>query len=173
MTDLQESARRMDGRPDIAIKVFRACSWCVVGIGVVGLCVVIVILASRWAWHAGTATAAGTVTSHASGAASRAVGPGANSRARRASHAEVVAFTDGAGVKHEFTSTLSTSRPFAIGASVPVRYTPSDPSDAVIDTWFRLWGFPLIFAGGAVVFIGFGAAMLVPRRRIDPSAGFG
>ena len=38
-----------------------------------------------------------------------------------------------------------------MGAALTVRYTPTDPADAVIDTWFRLWGFPLVFAAGAAL----------------------
>jgi hypothetical protein len=120
------------------------------------------VLADGWSWYGRSASASGTVVAHDGGGVSVRVGGG--SRSQRASYAEVVSFTDASGALHEFKSRIATSDPFAVGASVPVRYDPGNPADATIDTWFRLWGFPLIFVGAGVlmavlggVFVGFGS----------------
>ena len=47
-----------------------------------------------------------------------------------------------------------------------LRYDPADPTDATIDTWFRLWGFPLIFLGVGLVEIGVGIGFLAVARRV-------
>jgi hypothetical protein len=67
----------------------------------------------------------------------------------------------------EFRSKISSSDPFAVGATVPVRYNPADPSDASIDTWFRLWGFPLIFLAVGVLEMCVGMIFLAVSRRVS------
>lgn len=65
------------------------------------------------------------------------------------SYAERVTFQDAQGATHEFISTLSTSHPYTVGSTVPVRYDPSEPSSAGIDTHFRNWFVPgLLFLMG-------------------------
>ncbi|MFO1315581.1 MAG: DUF3592 domain-containing protein [Burkholderiales bacterium] len=66
----------------------------------------------------------------------------------KAVHAPEVEFRH-EGRKVRFRSSLSTPKTFAVGASVPVRYLPSDPeTSAEIDSVARMWGFP----AGALVF---------------------
>ena len=123
-----------------------------------------------WTWREGTVTAVGTVTGHASSTSSIAT----PRRARGKTVAEIVRFTDASGIEHEFRSTISTSHPFAVGDAAPVRYTAADPTDAVIDTPFRTWGFPAIFLGagavlaaGGLVFLGIGRGV----SRVSAQAG--
>lgn len=126
----------------------------------------LVVLGSRWSWHARSTSAVGEVVAHrsamrAGGAAARSAGtPSMSSRA------EVVRFADAQGATHEFTSALATSRPFEVGARVPVRYVADSPDDAVIDTWFRMWGFPLIFSGAGVFQMIVGTVFLLSGRRV-------
>lgn len=122
-------------------------------------------LAWTSSWIASTEVAQGVVVAHRNPPRAR------SSRAQRAaSFAETVRFTDAAGVEREFVSRLSTSSPFPVGGAVPVRYRTADPSDASIDTWFRLWGLPAIFMGGGAVFAAAGIAF---RRRGGARTGAG
>jgi hypothetical protein len=134
--------------------------------GLVGFVVVLVILGRTWSWHAGTVTASGAVRAHDAASIRTASRPTGRTGARP-SYAEVVEFTDTAGARRKFRSWLSTSDPFPVGAAVTVRYTPTDPADAVIDTWFRLWGFPLVFAAGAALAMLFGLVFASFSRRIE------
>jgi len=125
-----------------------------IAIGLAETVVALVFVARAWSWHGGTVTAPGTVVRHevpAVRAARR--GPA------RPSYAEVVRFTDAAGTQREFRSPIASSHPFAVGDSVVVRYTEADPADAVIDSWFRIWGFPLVFVGAGAVFALAGVAI--------------
>lgn len=140
----------------------RVIGFAAIAVGLILAIGALVVLADAWSWHGRSVSATGMVVAHDSGGVHARVGVG--SRTQRASYAEVVSFTDASGAQHEFKSRIATSDPFEVGASVPVRYDPGDPSDATIDTWFRLWGFPLIFAGAGVlmavvggVFRGFGS----------------
>jgi len=126
----------------------------------------LVVLSARWSWHANSSMAVGEVVAHTSamnrsGTAGRPPrNPSASSRS------EVVRFTDAQGATREFTSALATSRPFGIGERVSVRFTAESPDDAVIDTWFRMWGFPLIFAGAGAFQMIVGTVFLLSGRRI-------
>jgi len=155
--------------PTAVVRVVRIAGRAVAAMGLVGFVVVLVILGRTWSWHAGTVTASGTVRAHDAASirtASRPTGRTGRTGARP-SYAEVVEFTDTAGARYEFRSWLSTSDPFPVGAAVTVRYTPTDPADAVIDTWFRLWGFPLVFAAGAALAMLFGLVFASFSRRIE------
>lgn len=147
------------------VRVVRIAGRAVAAMGLVGFVVVLVILGRTWSWHAGTVTASGTVRAHDAASIRTASRPTGRTGARP-SYAEVVEFTDTAGARREFRSWLSTSDPFPVGAAVTVRYTPTDPADAVIDTWFRLWGFPLVFAAGAALAMLFGLVFASFSRRI-------
>ena len=131
----------------------------VIGLGEMIVASVFVVRA--WSWHGGTVTAPGTVIRHEfpeRGAASHGTtGP---------TSAEVVRFTDAVGAAREFKSSIATSHPFAVGESVTVRYTAADPADAVIDSWFRIWGFPLVFVGAGAVFALVGLAFRGAVARI-------
>ena len=147
------------------VRVVRIAGRAVAAMGLVGFVVVLVILGRTWSWHAGTVTASGTVRAH-DAASIRTTSRPTGRTGARPSYAEVVEFTDTAGARHEFRSWISTSDPFPVGAAVTVRYTPTDPADAVIDTWFRLWGFPLVFAAGAALAMLFGLVFASFSRRI-------
>lgn len=88
------------------------------------------------------------------------------SASSRPTRAEVVEFTAADGTRVEFRSKISSSDPFAVGATVPVRYNPADPTDASIDTWFRLWGFPLIFLAVGVLEMCVGVIFLAVSGRV-------
>ena len=132
-----------------------------IAIGLLEMLVASVFVARAWSWHAGTTTAAGTVIRHeASGRRTAGRGPS------RPTYAEVVRFTDASGAPREFKSWIATSQPFAVGESVGVRYTAADPADAVVDSWFRIWGFPLLFVGAGAVFALLGLAFRGVGSRI-------
>lgn len=80
---------------------------------------------------------------------------------------EIVEFIAADGARFEFRSRIGSSDPFPIGAQVPVRYNPVDPTDATIDTWFRLWGFPLIFLAVGFVEMAVGVVFLAVARRVS------
>lgn len=50
---------------------------------------------------------------------------------------------------------------FEVGQTVPVRYDPSDPGRAEVDTFAVLWGLALLRAGYAVLFLLMGSVALV------------
>lgn len=122
-------------------------------IGLLEMTVATGFLVHAWSWHSGTLGTSGTVIAH-----ERSTRATAGRGVSRPTYAEVVRFLDASGVQHEFRSRVATSDPFAVGAAVPVRYTAADPTDATIDSWFRLWGFPLIFVGAGLVFAAVGLA---------------
>ena len=124
-----------------------------IAIGLLEMIVALGFLAHAQSWHAGTVGTAGTVIAH-----ERSARATAGRGVRRPTYAEVVRFLDASGAQHEFRSRIATSDPFAVGAAVPVRYSAADPTDAAIDSWFRLWGFPLIFVGAGLVFAAVGLA---------------
>ncbi|MBL9119579.1 MAG: DUF3592 domain-containing protein [Phycisphaerae bacterium] len=78
-------------------------------------------------------------------------------------YAEHVRFTDAAGAEHEFISGLSTSHPYSVGAVVPVRYDPNDPTSASIDTAFRNWFVPGLIFVMALVFTGIGFSIRLKK----------
>ncbi|MEY2796098.1 MAG: hypothetical protein RIR10_1814 [Planctomycetota bacterium] len=121
-------------------------------------------------WLETSVTTTGTVTAQSMQMQrSGPVGaPGRNTSASsRPTRAEVVEFTAADGTRIEFRSKISSSDPFAVGATVPVRYNPADPADATIDTWFRLWGFPLIFLAVGVLEMCVGIIFLAVSRRVS------
>lgn len=130
--------------------------------GAVLLLVATVAFVRMAAWLGGTEAATGVVIAH------RMPDPSTDSRSlrgprsprvpRASAVAEVVRFTDGTGVAHEFRSSFATSSPLAVGQAVAVRFRTDDPADAVIDGWFPLWGFPGIPAVVGAVFLVAGAA---------------
>jgi hypothetical protein len=141
----------------------------VMGIGFLAGSAVVLWRTNRW--HATSATALGTVLaqslSHSSGMQPSNASARRTTAASRPTRAEVVEFATPDGVRHEFRSRISSSDPFEVGASVPVRYNPADPSDATIDTWFRLWGFPLIFMVAGVLEIVVGIGFMAVAHRVS------
>ena len=134
-------------------RVTRMVGTIAIAIGLLEVTVALGFLIHAWSWHSGTVGAAGTVIAH-----ERSKRATASRGVSRPTYAEIVRFTDASGAQHEFRSRISSSDPFAVGAAVPVRYSAADPSDATIGSWFRLWGFPLIFIGAGLVFAAVGVA---------------
>jgi hypothetical protein len=77
--------------------------------------------------------------------------------------AERVTFADPEGVEHEFVSSMSTSSPFAIGSPVPVRFDPTNPNVAAINTPFRNWFIPGLLGTIGLVFALIGGSIWVKR----------
>lgn len=132
------------------------------------------------AWIATSATASGTVIAQAksmSSGFSAGSSAGSTSMARRPgstmgtpsrpTRAEIVEFTTADGARIEFRSKIGSSDPFPVGASVPVRYNPADPTDASIDTWFRLWGLSFVFLAVGLVEMAVGVVFLAVARRVS------
>jgi hypothetical protein len=65
-------------------------------------------------------------------------------------------FQTGAGISHTVTSMMgSNPRPYDVGDTVEVIYDPEHPSRAEINSFVRMWLFPLIFGGiGILILIG-------------------
>ena len=134
-------------------------------IGVLLAVVSLVLLARSWSWHQGTIATTGTVVEHRSSTSMHRNPNSAGPRSRRATtFAEVVRFADAEGREHTVESAISVSHPFAVGETVPVRYEPSDPAGARIDSWFRIWGFPLVFLAGGALFASVGAVFVLSGR---------
>jgi hypothetical protein len=145
----------------IPARIPRTIGWIALAAGTALSIASLAILVRTWMWHGATATSIGTVTAHRA-AVSSSRDPSRTGARRQLGRtlAEVVRFADADGTEHGFTSPVSVSHPFAIGDAIPVRYTPASPGDAVVDTWFRLWGLGTIFTGAGVVLCGFGAVFL-------------
>lgn len=122
------------------------------------------VLVRTSAWLSRTTTAEGTVVAHEA-ASPAAAGARAPHGGRTATVVEVVRFRDADGIERRFTSSIATSHPFAPDAPVTVRYRPDAPDDARIDTFFRIWGLPLVLAGGGLVMVGFGVVFLRAGQR--------
>ena len=75
-------------------------------------------------------------------------------------------FKDAEGGSHRVTSPVS-SRPAAydVGEKVAVLYSPGDPEDARIDSFFGLWGGSCIFGGIGFLFTLVATIVLVKQRR--------
>lgn len=66
----------------------------------------------------------------------------------------LVSFTDSAGEDHEFLdkNTSNSSSAYRVGQRVEVLYMPDDPQNATINTFFSLWGVPIILGIFAAAF---------------------
>ena len=93
---------------------------------------------------------------------------GARGRGRSGgpSFAPVFEFKDAEGGSHRVTSSVS-SRPAAydVGEKVAVLYSPGDPEDARIDSFFSLWGGPCALAVVGFLFTLVSTIVLVKQRR--------
>ncbi len=77
--------------------------------------------------------------------------------------AERVTFADPEGVEHEFVSSISSSSPFPIGSSVPVRFDPANPNVAAINTPFRNWFIPGLLGTMGLIFAFLGGGIWTRR----------
>jgi len=65
----------------------------------------------------------------------------------------------------DFTSSTSTSPPsYRVNQTVPILFAESNPYGAKIDTFFSVWGGPIILGGLGTVFFLIGALMIVIPR---------
>lgn len=149
----------------------RAIGAMALAIGVLLAVVSLVLLARSWSWYGRTVETTGTVVEHRSSTSTHRNPSAAGPRTRRATtYAEVVRFADAEGREHTVESAISVSHPFAVGETVPVRYEPSDPAGARIDSWFRIWGFPLVFLAGGALFASVGAVFVLSGRSVRARA---
>jgi hypothetical protein len=84
----------------------------------------------------------------------------------------VVGFKTLDGEKHTFTSSVGSNPPsYEEGEQVEVLYLPGEPKSARINSFFSLWGGPLILGGIGSVFFAVGAVIwLVGRRNTQGEA---
>ena len=116
----------------------------------------------RSGWIAGTERAEGVVVALLSGARG---------------YTPTVEFRPAGGDRTvRFTVAWSTSPPaYEVGETVPVRYPPADPSDAVIDAHFALWWPGYVLGGIGLLYCALGLAAGVvswktARRQIGRTA---
>ena len=64
----------------------------------------------------------------------------------------VVRFRTTKGQKKTFTNPTGSSRPYAVGQTVRIRYDPSS-NKAQVDTFLDLWVFPGIVLGGGIFIV--------------------
>lgn len=110
------------------------------------------------AWSDASATATGTVVGHDS----------RYDLKRGQLLREIVDFVAPDGTPIRFIEPAPHDSPFAAGARVPVRFRASDPSDARIDSSFRIWEGPV-----ALIAIGVLGTIFLAwfRRRLPPLGG--
>lgn len=102
-------------------------------IGVGFLILAAVLLVRRWSalWHG--ASAVGSVQGHE-----------VRTTDEEVYYLPVVEFTDSTGHRHRFTSVAGgSSRTPVVGTRVRVRYLPSDPKVAYIESFLHMWAAPL------------------------------
>lgn len=66
----------------------------------------------------------------------------------------VVRFTESEGKTVEFQTSVSSNHAIIYGEKVKVRYIPSDPKNAELDTWIDIW-FPTLIVSIFFVIFGF------------------
>jgi hypothetical protein len=69
-----------------------------------------------------------------------------------------VTFTTPDGISHQYQSTNASNPPeFRINQKIPIYFNPQNANDVKIDTFFDIWGMPLLFGGlgGVFIIIGF------------------
>jgi hypothetical protein len=89
-----------------------------------------------------------------------------NSSSTSITFAPMVRFSHDGQVIDFTASTASNPPSYHIGETVPVLYLPSAPFKAKIDSFFSLWGGPLIVGGLGAIFLLIGGLMiLLPRLR--------
>jgi hypothetical protein len=135
----------------------------ILGIGVIAQGAAVYLAIQTREWITTTVQATGTCVGYGSGRPSNAGSrPGSGSRR---SKAERIDFVDANGNPWSFVSWVSTSSPYKIGDTVPIRYHPQNPSMAAVDTAFRTW-FPAGLVG--VAGLGFTLAGWAFRRPHAP-----
>jgi hypothetical protein len=68
------------------------------------------------------------------------------------------------GQTYRIQGRISSTEPgYSVGETVPIRYSPDNPSDGTIDSFAEKWLMPLAFGGGGLLFALLGSAMLRAR----------
>ncbi|GAA6623207.1 DUF3592 domain-containing protein [Scytonema sp. NUACC26] len=73
----------------------------------------------------------------------------------------VVRFTTNSGEPTIFEAGGSNPPAFTLGQQVEVRYSPQNPKEASIDSWFELWFLPVIITSTSLVFVLIGGIVLI------------
>ncbi|NGP88423.1 DUF3592 domain-containing protein [Fodinibius halophilus] len=77
-------------------------------------------------------------------------------------YSPAIQFADSRGNSYEFVSNTSSSSPsYSRGENVDILYLPSDPQEAEIDSFFSLWGGPIIFGGLGFIFFAIGGGLII------------
>jgi hypothetical protein len=86
-----------------------------------------------------------------------------NGRTKRTTmYRAIYEYRDLSGTTHQAkASSSSSSKGYAVGAKVPVRFMPNNPDDARIDSFMENWFAPLILGGLGIVFFGIGVGSFV------------
>lgn len=81
-----------------------------------------------------------------------------NGRTKRTTmYRAIFEFRDLSGTTHQVKAgSSSSSKGYAVGAKVPVRFMPDNPDDARIDSFMENWFAPLLLGGLGIVFFGIG-----------------
>jgi hypothetical protein len=135
----------------------------ILGIGVIAQGAALYLAMQTSAWIATTVSTTGTCVGYESRRPSNAGSRPGSGRGRN--KAEKIDFVDANGNPWSFVSWVTTSSPYPIGSTVPIRYHPQNPSDAAVDTPFRNW-FPAGLVG--VAGLGFTLAGWAFRRPHSP-----
>ncbi len=84
----------------------------------------------------------------------------------------VYTFTDAAGNEHTVRSDTSSDSPqYDVGDRVKVLYDPADPTDAVLDSFFDVWGLTLALCALGFVLTAAGVGVLLFPKRFGGGAG--
>lgn len=84
-------------------------------------------------------------------------------------YAPVFTFTASDGRSYAVSSNTGNNPPaFTTGQPIDIRYNPTNPNGAKIDTFLQLWLFPLVFAILGALATAFGYVLLRYERRANP-----
>jgi hypothetical protein len=133
-------------------KIARFWKW-FLGLGLVSLIGMAVVVGQTLVFTSSGESATGTVLD---------LKPGGG---RRSAGVPVVEFRATTGERVQFVGRNPLGRSYRIGQSVPVRYQPQAPWDALIDRFESLWLAPVIGGAAAVMLVPFGLFLRSRTRR--------
>ena len=128
--------------------------WIVPALGAVLLIAGLVVFLRTRTFLATAATAQGTVVGYQQRRSSQG----------SVTYAPIVRFTTARGSVEEFTDSVSSSSPpHHEGAAVSVRYDANKPSNARLDSGFRLWLAPALLGGIGLAFLVVGVILVLTQ----------